>query len=335
MSELRLENVIVEYPDFKLDISFCAKEGEFVSVIGPSGSGKSTILSLIAGLIPVKKGNIILGERDITKEKIQKRHVGFVFQDYALFENMNVARNILYALKFHKMTRKERKETLSLLLSLVDLEGFEKRKIATLSGGQCQRVALARALATSPEVLLLDEPLSALDASLRRHLKNEIRRIHDHAGGMTTIYVTHDIEEAMSISDRIVIIKDGKVEMNAKPEEIYHNPATLFTATFSGDGTALPASLFSDNSNFDTIFFRPEAVRLNEGQFHGDFEMHLCLDYCSVLSAEYLGSKYLVRLDFRGHEIKAETFERPSSKYVSVYIRKPMIIFFKDGKRVD
>ncbi|MCR5732078.1 MAG: ABC transporter ATP-binding protein [Sphaerochaetaceae bacterium] len=335
MSELILENVIVEYPNFKLDLSFKAEAGEFVSVIGPSGSGKSTILSVISGLTPIKEGKITLGGRDITHEKIQKRHVGIVFQDYALFENMNVSKNIAYALKFHKMKRKEKKETKDLLLSLVGLEGFDKRKISTLSGGQCQRVALARALATSPEVLLLDEPLSALDANLRRHLKDEIRKIHDKAEGMTTIYVTHDIEEALSISDRIVIIKDGKVEMSARPEEIYQHPATQFTASFSGDGTFLPASLFSDNENYDTIFFRPESVHMTESPFHGDFKMHLCLDNCSVLSTEYRGSRYLVNLDFRGHLVKAETTDIPNKKIVSVYIRKPLISFFKDEKLIN
>ncbi len=335
MSTLKLENVKVEYADFKLDLSFTANEGEFVSIIGPSGSGKSTILSIIAGLTPVKEGRITLGERDITNEKVQKRHVGLVFQDYALFENMNVEKNISYSLKLQKMKRRQIKEKRGELLSFVGLEGFGKRKIATLSGGQCQRVALARALATNPEVLLLDEPLSALDANLRRHLKDEIRRIHDGADGMTTIYVTHDIGEALSISDRIVILRDGKVEMSGTPEEIYKNPATLFTAFFAGEGTSLPSSLFSSDERYDTIFFRPEAVQVREGSFFGDMHMYLKLSNCEIVTAEYLGSRYMLGLVFEGRTIIAETYEKPSTKFVNVYIRKPMICFYKDGNLVQ
>ncbi|MBR1919675.1 MAG: ABC transporter ATP-binding protein [Spirochaetales bacterium] len=335
MSTLCLENVKVEYAGFSLDLSFTAESGEFVSVIGPSGSGKSTLLSIIAGLSPIKEGRITLAGRDITNEKVQKRHVGLVFQDYALFENMNVEKNISYALKLQKLKRKVIRTRREELLSFVGLEGFGKRKISTLSGGQMQRVALARALAMNPEVLLLDEPLSALDANLRRHLKDEIRRVHDSAEGMTTIYVTHDVEEALSISDRIVILKDGRIEMVDNPENIYRHPATLFTAFFTGEGTSLPSDLFSTDERYDTIFFRPEAVQVREGSFYGDMHMYLKLEHCEIATSEYLGSKYMLGLLFEGRTILAETDERPSTRFVNLYIRKPMISFFKDGKLVQ
>ena len=267
MEKLRADGLKVKYKNFNLDLSFTLDEGEFVSIIGPSGSGKSTVLSILAGLNETFEGKLLLNGKDITKAKIQDRNMAMVFQNYSLFSNMNVEKNVAYALKIQKKSKKEIAKDVKDLLSLVGLEGYEKRKVTTLSGGEAQRVALARALAKKPEILLLDEPLSALDAALRKKLKGELRRIHDSRDNMTTIYVTHDREEAFSISDRIIIMKDGKIEATGTPEELYNNPPTLFTARFTGEGTILtPSSFGLETNEVDKIFFRPENVIVKDGK---------------------------------------------------------------------
>ena len=265
MPDLVLKNIKKKYPAFTLDVDLEVRQGEFLSIIGPSGSGKSTLLNIIAGLESPDSGKVLFADEDLTDVSVQKRGFSMVFQDYALFPSMNVEKNLSYAMKIRKMRRSEQKENVKALLDFVNLSGYEKRRIPTLSGGEAQRVALARALSSQPRVLLLDEPLSALDASLRRHLRDEIRRIHDERGNLTTIYVTHDREEAFSISDRIAIIRNGRIEMIDTCENIYRQPKTLFTAYFTGDGTGLPAELFSLELDADTIFFRPEAVRVPVG----------------------------------------------------------------------
>ncbi len=330
MSSLNAENIKVRYPDFTLDLSFSVSSGEFVSIIGPSGSGKSTVLTAIAGLTSVDEGRFLLGDRDITKEAVQKRNISIVFQDYALFSNMDAGKNVEYPLRIRKIKQRERAEKKKNLLSFVGLEGFDKRKISTLSGGQAQRVALARALAAEPELLLLDEPLSALDAAMRRRLKEEIRRIHDESR-LTTIYVTHDREEAFSISDRIIVMRDGHIEMTGTPEEIYRKPQTLFTATFTGDGTKLPASFFNSSIEADTIFFRPEAVQVKEGVFYGAEMAYIKLEGAEIVSSEFLGSHYLLGLIYNGHRILAETSHKPATNIVDAYIRKSELLFYKDN----
>ncbi|MGN0907810.1 MAG: ABC transporter ATP-binding protein [Bullifex sp.] len=335
MEKLKAENLSVKYKNFTLDLSFSLEEGEFVSVLGPSGSGKSTVLSIIAGLNEAFSGKLYLNGRDITHERVQDRNISIVFQNYALFSNMNVERNVAYALKMKKTGRKETQEKVSALLSLVGLTGYEKRKISTLSGGECQRVALARALAKEPEVLLLDEPLSALDAALRKRLKGEIRRIHECSGNMTTLYVTHDREEAFSISDRIIIMKDGHVEATGTPEQLYRNPPTLFTAMFTGEGTSMsPACFGYESEEIDKVFFRPENVIIREGQFWGDLDQYITLENAEVLSLDYLGSHYLLLLRYNGHDLLAESDTRPDNKYVNAYIRKSGMRFYKDDKLI-
>ena len=332
MEKLKAEGLKVKYKNFDLDLSFSLNEGEFVSIIGPSGSGKSTVLSILAGLNDSFEGKLLLNGKDITKAKIQDRNMAMVFQNYSLFSNMNVERNVAYALKIQKKNKKEIENEVKSLLSLVGLSGYEKRKVTTLSGGEAQRVALARALARKPEILLLDEPLSALDAALRKKLKSELRRIHDSCDNMSTLYVTHDREEAFSISDRIIIMHDGKIEATGTPEELYNNPPTLFTALFTGEGTCLsPASFGVDTNEVDKIFFRPENVIIKEGQFWGDINQYVVLEDAEVLSLDYLGSRYLLMLNHEGHELLAESETKPNNKYVNAYIRKSGMKFFKNG----
>ncbi len=236
---LRCKNIKRTFGSFTLQTDLQVDDGKLVTLLGPSGCGKTTTLQLIAGIIKPDDGKLYLHGKDISDTVPWKRNIGIVFQDYALFPHMNVFKNISYGLKHKETTREEIKETVYHYLDLVGLTGYENRDIESLSGGEKQRVALARALAPSPRLLLLDEPLSALDKSLRKKLRREIRRIQQQLA-ITTIYVTHDQEEALAISDTIVIMNDGGIEQTGSPAEIYNRPATEFTARFLGSSNLVP-----------------------------------------------------------------------------------------------
>jgi putative spermidine/putrescine transport system ATP-binding protein len=223
-----------------LDFNLAAERGEFVSFLGPSGCGKTTTLRMIAGFEQPTTGRIAIDGKDITYQAPNQRNVGMVFQSYALFPNMNVASNVGFGLKIRKRPKAETEKRVEELLRMIHLEGRGDRYPWQLSGGQQQRVALARALAISPQVLLLDEPLSALDAKIRVALRHEIREIQRQLG-ITTVYVTHDQEEALELSDRIVVMSEGRIEQIGTPFEIYNFPATPFVATFVGTLNALEA----------------------------------------------------------------------------------------------
>jgi len=215
------------------NLNLSVDKGAFVSLLGPSGCGKSTTLRMIAGLESPDEGKIILNGEDITYVPPNQRGSGMVFQAYALFPNLTVRGNIAFGLEIAGKSKKEITETIDRMLKLVQLEGIEARYPSQLSGGQQQRVALARALAPEPNLLLLDEPLSALDALVRVNLRGEIRRIQSELG-ITTVYVTHDQEEALSISDRVAVMRLGTIEQIGTPEEIYRNPINRFLAEFIG-----------------------------------------------------------------------------------------------------
>lgn len=334
MGTLEIRGLKKRYPEFTMEVDLTVNEGEFLTIIGPSGSGKSTLLNLISGLESPDEGSILLDGKDICALPVQKRGISMVFQDYALFSSMNVEKNISYAMKIRKVKRSERIRQTDALLSFVNLSGYNRRKVTTLSGGEAQRVALARALSSDPAILLLDEPLSALDAALRRHLRDEVRRIHDENPGVTTIYVTHDREEAFSISDRIAIMNGGHIEMVAGGEEIYNQPASLFTAFFTGEGTSLPSDMFDMDVDADTIFFRPEAVTVPQTRFYGDADAYLILENVQIVSAEFLGPCYLLGLMYEGHRILAQSSFRPAENTITIYIRKTRLLLFKDGKAV-
>src|SRR5574341_212792 len=235
MTHLSLKNVSKHFGDFSAvrDFNLDVNRGEFVSFLGPSGCGKTTTLRMIAGFEPPSTGSIALEGRDITNKPPNQRNVGMVFQSYALFPNLNVAQNIGFGLRVRKEKESAIKERVAEMLAIINLEAKAQSYPYQLSGGQMQRVALARALAIRPEVLLLDEPLSALDAKIRVALRAEIRAIQRKLG-ITTVYVTHDQEEALSISDRVVVMYDGKVEQVGTPFEIYNFPKTAFVAGFVG-----------------------------------------------------------------------------------------------------
>ncbi|MEJ0011435.1 MAG: sulfate/molybdate ABC transporter ATP-binding protein [Bauldia sp.] len=231
-------------------VSLEIKSGELVALLGPSGSGKTTLLRILAGLDFPNAGRVMFGGEDALRLTVQQRNVGFVFQNYALFRHMRVFDNIAFGLDVRPAARRpskaEIKSRVLELLKLVQLDGLDQRFPSQLSGGQRQRVALARALAIEPRILLLDEPFGALDAKVRRELRRWLREIHDQTGH-TTVFVTHDQEEAIELADRIVVLNHGKIEQVGTPDEIYDNPASPFVAGFIGESNALP--VVADNGN--------------------------------------------------------------------------------------
>ncbi len=261
-----VENVSKQFGSFKAvdQVSVEVESGSLVALLGPSGSGKSTLLRLIAGLELPDSGRILLTGKDATYQSVQERNIGFVFQHYALFKHLTVRQNIAFGLEIRKATKTKVKERVEELLDLVQLRGLGNRYPSQLSGGQRQRVALARSLAVEPEVLLLDEPFGALDAKVRKDLRAWLRRLHDEVH-VTTVFVTHDQEEAMEVSDQVVVMNKGRVEQIGTPAEIYDYPATAFVMSFIGPVNVLPstAKIFQSNG-FDSAhpetFLRPQDV---------------------------------------------------------------------------
>ena len=304
------------YPEkFILDLSFEMEKGELLCIIGPSGSGKTTLLSLLCGVDRPDCGKIILNGTDITDLPIQKRRIGMVFQDFSLFPTMNVSENIRYGMR--GMSREESDKHIAELLELVGLSGFEKRSVNNLSGGEAQRIALARAIAAQPQILLLDEPLSALDAPLRKRLRTVIRQIHD-ATGITTIYVTHDRDEAFAIGDRIMILNAGRIEAIGTPDQIYNSPPNLFSARFSGEGSCIPMSSLMGYDSDKMAFVRPEAIKIGKVDSK---ENYVILKDATVIFAEYSIHGYFVRLSYKGYEISCYSSSRPESEKVDIAVR--------------
>ncbi|MEJ2802694.1 putative spermidine/putrescine transport system ATP-binding protein [Comamonas sp. BIGb0124] len=240
---LVLDRVSYTYPGSHQglhDVSIDIQRGELVAVIGPSGSGKSTLLKLVSGLSDGYSGRIVLDGEDLQGRPVHKRNVGMVFQSYALFPHLSVLDNVAYGLRLRKLPAAQCRARAFELLSMVDLMAHAERGVGQLSGGQQQRVALARALAIDPKALLLDEPLAALDASIRGHLRDQIRQIQQRFGA-TTLLVTHDQEEALAMADRVAMLKDGRLLQFATPREIYERPASRAVAEFVGLSTIYPA----------------------------------------------------------------------------------------------
>ena len=315
-------NTVVQ--DFNLDV----ERGEFVSFLGPSGCGKTTVLRMIAGFEEPTAGNIVIGGKDVTRLKPNQRNIGMVFQAYALFPNLTVAQNIAFGLKVAGVSKAETEARVKEMLALIKLPDLGDRFPYQLSGGQQQRVALARALAPKPKVLLLDEPLSALDAKVRVSLREEIRGIQKNLG-ITTIFVTHDQEEALSISDRIVVMYGGRAEQVGTPFQIYNHPTTRFVASFVGTLNILEAEIRDpelgriaiDGQDViatrgmaggkagakRSVALRPEAVSLNgvggnRNRLHGTIE-----------EVNFLGSVVRVRVRFNESAVSLDTFNNPNA----------------------
>jgi putative spermidine/putrescine transport system ATP-binding protein len=272
------------------DVSLEIKPGEMLSLLGPSGCGKTTTLRCVAGFELPDAGRVMIGDQDVTRLPAEKRRVGMVFQNYALFPNLSVTGNIAFGLRVARWDVGRTNARVKELLEVVGLTGFENRSVTTLSGGQKQRVALARALAPEPRVLLLDEPLSALDAKIRAELRTELRRLQLDLG-ITTLLVTHDQEEAMSMSDRVVVMNKGKIEQLGSPRDLYATPATPFVASFVGAMNFLPAEALGSSkfrvsgavldlphleNRTGRLGVRPEVIELSEGSsqaLHGVVEL--------------------------------------------------------------
>src|SRR5690554_2027722 len=284
--DLSIRQVRKEFDRFAAlhGVSLDIRSGELIALLGPSGSGKTTLLRLIAGLESPTAGSIFFGEEDASRKPVQERHVGFVFQHYALFRHMTVAENIAFGLRVRparaRPSRSEIRRRAMELLDLVQLSGLEKRYPSQLSGGQRQRVALARALAIEPRVLLLDEPFGALDAQVRRELRRWLRAIHD-ATGHTSVFVTHDQEEALELADRVVVMSQGRIEQVGTADEVYDHPNSPFVYGFIGDASVLPVRVDKDQLWLEdrtiglgaggasagpaNLYFRPHDIELRDG----------------------------------------------------------------------
>lgn len=239
-------------------------EGEFVSLLGPSGCGKTTSLRLIAGLEKLDEGAILLNEKRIDNMAVYKRNIGMVFQSYALFPHMTVWDNVQYGLEMRRTTKEERKRRVEQALKMVRLEGYEGRKPGQISGGQQQRVALARALVLEPQILLLDESLSALDKKLREEMQVELRKLQ-RSLGITTLFVTHDKDEALTMSDRVAIMNEGKIVQEGSPVEMYERPLNSFVANFLGEANIFSGTLRSDQEGNSALTLKSGDVLPVEG----------------------------------------------------------------------
>ena len=290
MSDIRLEGVTRRYGTVAAadDVDLSVAQGELVTILGPSGSGKTTLLQLIAGLNRPTAGRIFIGGRDVTEASAQERNIGLVFQSYALFPHMTVLENVLFPLGVRKITGAPARAKALEALKLVRLEGLQDRRPSQLSGGQQQRVALARAVVFNPDILLLDEPLGALDRKLREELQVELKQLQRRLG-VTTLLVTHDQEEALSLSDRIMVLNHGRTQQVAAPAEAYLKPANRFVAEFLGIAN------FVGLDGGRTGVVRPERVRLEPIGANGGRPAR-------VVEAIYLGQMVRYHLALDGGE---------------------------------
>lgn len=284
------------------NLDLTIKRGSMVTLLGPSGCGKTTILRLVAGLENPTSGQIFIDGEDVTKSSIQQRDICIVFQSYALFPHMSIGDNVGYGLKMQGVGKEERKQRVKEALELVDLAGFEDRFVDQISGGQQQRVALARALILKPKVLLFDEPLSNLDANLRRSMREKIRELQQRLG-ITSLYVTHDQTEAFAVSDEVIVMHKGKIMQKAPAKTLYMQPNSLFLANFMGESSIFEGHLQQNQLNVNGYHFelpnaqqfnvsdgkclvgiRPEAIHLSP---QGELSQH-----CTIKSAVYMGNHW-------------------------------------------
>ena len=313
-----LDHITKKFGDFTAVSEFSAvlEDGELVSLLGPSGCGKSTLLNMLSGILPVSGGKIFFDDQDVTAMPPEKRGIGLVFQNYALYPHMTVMGNICFPLETQKVPKAERIERANEIAKLVHVDMLMSRKPSELSGGQQQRVAIARALVKNPRLLLLDEPLSNLDARLRLEMREEIRRIQQRTG-VTTIFVTHDQEEALSISDRIVLMRSGVLQQNDLPQRLYNEPANQFVADFLGNPPInnIPGSI--QNGLFVTEDGKAEAkLPMLEGVENGrkvNFSVRsesFVLDEkgpiaCEVTRMYQMGKEEMAYLRMGGHNFRA------------------------------
>lgn len=333
---IELENVTKSFGDNVIlkDFDFKVKKDEFLTILGPSGCGKTTILRLIGGFEEPDEGKILFNGEDITNKEPYERKINTVFQKYALFPHMNVYNNIAFGLNIKKMDKKIIKEKVKEVLKLVNLVGFENREIESLSGGQQQRIAIARALVNEPEVLLLDEPLGALDLKLRQAMQIELKRIQKSVG-ITFIYVTHDQEEALSMSDTVVVLNNGEIQQMDSPLNIYNEPKNAFVADFIGESNIINAKMLSDfkvrfldydftcvDSGFKDmedveVVVRPEDVLLVDENYQIEG---------TVTSLVFKGVHYEMTVDVDGYSMLVQSTEKREVGEKTGIIIKPDLI---------
>ena len=325
------------------DLDLNIKRGTMVTLLGPSGCGKTTVLRLVAGLESPTSGQIFIDGEDVTKSSIQNRDICIVFQSYALFPHMSIGDNVGYGLRMQNVGKEERKQRVKEALELVDLAGFEDRYVDQISGGQQQRVALARALVLKPKVLLFDEPLSNLDANLRRAMREKIRELQQSLG-ITSLYVTHDQTEAFAVSDEVIVMNKGKIMQKAPAKDLYQRPNSLFLANFMGESSIFPAKLQGNTVNIHGYELtlnnaaqfnlpdgdclagvRPEAVYLHETGTEAQ--------RCTIKSAVYMGNHWEVVAVWHGQDLlincRPEQFN-PASQEAYVHLSEQGIFLLKN-----
>ena len=325
------------------NLDLTIKRGTMVTLLGPSGCGKTTILRLVAGLENPTSGQIFIDGEDVTKSSIQNRDICIVFQSYALFPHMSIGDNVGYGLRMQNVSKEERKQRVKEALELVDLAGFEDRYVDQISGGQQQRVALARALVLKPKVLLFDEPLSNLDANLRRAMREKIRELQQSLG-ITSLYVTHDQTEAFAVSDEVIVMNKGKIMQKAPAKDLYQRPNSLFLANFMGESSIFPAKLQGNTVNIHGYELalnnaaqfnlpdgdclagvRPEAVYLHETGTEAQ--------RCTIKSAVYMGNHWEVVAIWHGQDLlincRPEQFN-PASQEAYVHLSEQGIFLLKN-----
>lgn len=345
MSYIRFENIEKSFDAKKVldNINITIEQGEFITLLGPSGCGKTTLLRCLAGLEKVDGGKIFLDNRNITYALPKERNLSMIFQQYSLFPTMTVAKNIAFGLKMQRLGQAEIKSRVDNALKMVDLVGSENKYPGQLSGGEQQRVALARSIVTKSKVLLLDEPFSAIDAKLRKALQIKIKEIHDELG-MTTVFVTHDQEEAMRMSDRIYLMYNGKVEQMGSPMDLYLNPKTTFAASFMGHCNLLSHEDFQQVIAIEHVkegFYaiRPENIgmTLQETNEHTQNNYYLkgivkrIIPQGNIIRYTVLVNGILIDVDTL-FEVNNQ-FARNDEVYLS--IDKELIIYFDSAKKIS
>ena len=325
-----LKNIVVDFDGEPIltGLSLDIHDKEFVTLLGPSGCGKTTTLRVIGGFVEPRSGNVFFAGRDITRLPPYKRQVNTVFQKYALFPHLDVYDNIAFGLRLSKLPEQEIDDRVTEMLEIVSLKGFENRKVTSLSGGQQQRVAIARALVNRPQVLLLDEPLGALDLRLRKDMQNELKSIQQQTG-ITFVYVTHDQEEALSMSDIVVVMDKGKIQQIGTPQDIYNEPKNAFVADFIGESNILDGVMLDDclvkffgrrfecvdkgfekNEPVDVVI-RPEDIDIVPAD-----QGHLC---GTVTSVTFKGVHYDTIVDFKGFKWLIQTTDfYPVDSYIGI-----------------
>ncbi|MCL2279075.1 MAG: ABC transporter ATP-binding protein [Oscillospiraceae bacterium] len=334
---ISLTNISVKFGDFSAlrDVNIEVREGEFFTLLGPSGCGKTTLLRTITGFITPAEGTVSVNGKDITRIDVEDRNIGMVFQNYALFPSMSVYENIAFGLKVKKVSKVEIKAKVEEIAQKVALEPDQMgRKVNQLSGGQQQRVAIARALVTSPSIICLDEPLSNLDARLRIQLRNELKELQ-RKFGITTIYVTHDQEEALTLSDKIAVFNKGEIEQIGRPNEIYNLSETEFVCNFIGDINKLsPEFLQKVNMDTDkTAYIRLERLYANAPKPH-----HIIWGEAKVIASEYYGLYIKYTMDAAGTILKVVEKNSGVPMYkmgenVSISFDPGSILQYEGGKR--